>query len=206
MAHYIEIDSKWEEPGAEVFDEIDTDFNSAGDPVKIQLFGGYLDTSAPTPPGEPLLLSFNISDGAGNSGTFTQAIGRQVHVVCRDNEVFCPGDQFNPVPTCSVGGLCLSPELTEVLTVNGLSDWVSEPINIEVQEVSLRLLGQEIVTLTQGSGVSYGPCSGAAAPLDNCDPGAVGSVNGALAPVTRCPAHMLASHQCPWEIGTSAAD
>eukprot|EP00951_Prasinocladus_malaysianus_P036134 scaffold378067_cov39-Prasinocladus_malaysianus.AAC.1 len=152
MVHSLTLGSSWEDPGAEVYDEIDTAYNEAGQPTWLRLFGGEVDTSAPTPPEEPVLITFDVSDGAGNSGTFLPAVGRQIHVVCPNDEVFCPGDKFDPKPTCSVNGLCLSTDLSKPLTIYSLSDWVvSEAIN-KAQEISLRLIGQETVTLTQGSG------------------------------------------------------
>eukprot|EP00854_Cymbomonas_tetramitiformis_P001524 gene1525-biopygen1385 len=108
MLHEVEVGQTFVIPGIEAYDDVDGNLTAA-----VSSFGaGAIDTSMATPEDAPYVVTYSVSDRAGNSAS---EVRRRVSVMdpCAGagadgrDEAVCGRDAAG-VAECSVGGLCLS--------------------------------------------------------------------------------------------------
>uniref|UniRef100_A0A061RKA2 Uncharacterized protein n=1 Tax=Tetraselmis sp. GSL018 TaxID=582737 RepID=A0A061RKA2_9CHLO len=151
MIHYVTVGDEWVDPGINVTDNFDADMN------KIYVPEAVVDTSVPTLPNAPKVLSFSLVDAAGNPSNVVQ---RLLHIRCPVGESMCEGTAFEPEPSCSFLGFC------------GLSNMLDDLFDQTSAEPVIRVVldGPELVEVPKGT--AWAKCRPEAAPLDLCDRGA----------------------------------
>ena len=165
MVHYVPLGGQWEDPGVAIQDNLDPSLNR----THAWLYGGDVDTSHPTLPDAPILLTYSITDSSGNEAL---PVGRLIHVVCPNNEPACPD---YPHPACGIWGSCKT-------AGSGLDEILySQQTDVSLQAIpepqtcpqifTVLLNGPSVLMRTVGS-PPYAACDPSAAPGDDCDPGA----------------------------------
>lgn len=167
MVHRLGYGQQWADPGLNISDNMDTTLNIQ----EARLYSGVVDTTVPTLPGLPVLLTYCVVDASGN---VAEPVGRELHVGCPDGEEVCPGDEWESRPSCSVLGKCLASSNGFTSTLLGanfprLTISTAEPV-----EIKLRLVGDNVVEVPVGG--EYVKCPRGAAPAEICDAGAVALV------------------------------
>ena len=165
MVHYVPLGGQWEDPGVSIQDNLDPSLNR----THAWLYGGEVDTSHPTLPDAPILLTYSVTDSSGNEAL---PVGRLIHVVCPNNEPACPE---SPHPACGIWGSCKT-------AGSGLDEILySQQTDVSLQAIpepeecpqifTVLLNGPSVLMRTVGS-PPYAACDPSAAPGDDCDPGA----------------------------------
>ena len=127
--------SVYVDPGATATDNVDGNITS-----ELSTFGlGAIDTSAPNNASDPFLITYDVSDTAGNAAV--QGL-RQVLVVCRSPKVLCTASDGTLYCSTSTG-LCVQ------LTATTAAVSTAVPPTI-------KLVGQAVLGVTLGS--SYLAC------------------------------------------------
>lgn len=109
-----------------------------------------VDTSAPTPPTQPYLITYSAADAAGNLAVFKQ---RRVAAVCPPSEAICNSSSALAVaavgkPYCSTHGMCLGPPAA--VTAAAAATAAGPPLP------QLQLVGPSSVALPLGA--AYAAC------------------------------------------------
>jgi hypothetical protein len=111
MIHTVRMGVRFVDPGAVAMDDVDGDLTANIFVTGISL----IDTSRPTPPGDPWVITYRVSDASGNAA---EEVRRRVHVVCAVNERICQElvvrtgnvprgqDIFQVSLSCSIRGIC----------------------------------------------------------------------------------------------------
>ena len=127
--------STYVDPGATATDKVDGNVTS-----KLSTFGlGAIDTSAPNNASRPFLITYDVSDTAGNAAV--QGL-RQVLVVCQSPKVMC---------TASGGTLYCSTSAGLCVQLTAASTAVTTAV-----PPTIKLVGQAVLGVTVGS--SYLAC------------------------------------------------
>ncbi|KAK3262154.1 hypothetical protein CYMTET_28973 [Cymbomonas tetramitiformis] len=162
MEDMLLVGEAWTDPGAAALDAVDGDLTD-----KVLGFGAAaVSTSAATLPDSPYMITYTVSDRAGNSAASVQ---RRVHVTnpCDhrgaggyEEQVCHVGE--SGATTCSTQGLCATVDMEE------------EEVQVAAAPPWIKLQGQEMVEVSQG--MVYAACpspEGGGASVDLvCDPGA----------------------------------
>lgn len=132
---HLHAGSIYVDPGATATDNVDGNITS-----KLSTFGlGAIDTNTPSNASDPFLITYDVSDTAGNAAV--QGL-RQVLVVCQSPRVLCTAS--DGALYCSTStGLCVQ------LTATAAAVTTAVPPTI-------RLVGQAVLGVTLGS--SYLAC------------------------------------------------
>ena len=163
MVHSLEVGQGWVDPGLSIVGTLDPRL----DGPHVQVEGGKLDMARPTRPQQPAIITYSITDIAGNEAT---PVGRLVHITCPEGEHICPEEAWTDGLACSSMKLCNAPaDLVEMNIPWSLSASDPEPLQIT-------LVGNSTVELTVGT--PYDRCEQGSAPWHICDRG-VTAINAA---------------------------
>lgn len=104
MVHQITMGELFVDPGAVAVDDQDGDCT----PWIHTEGASEIDTSRPTPPDEPYVISYRVSDRTGN---WAEVLRRRVHVRCPKGERVCDAiTEEDDLParrlSCSINSLC----------------------------------------------------------------------------------------------------
>ena len=152
----VVVGTTYKDPGAAAFDDADGDLSPSVASIGLSL----VDTSVPTPPGEPFVIRYAVVDSSGNVSSERR---RLVFVVCPLGRKLCAADGGGYY--CSVSAvICVAPQAT-----------VGPP---ERSPPSIVLNGPAVVEVPQG--VPYGACNRRTPAAVACDRGAtaVSAVDG----------------------------
>ena len=118
-----------------------------------------VDTSAPTPPSQPFLITYAVADAAGNQAAVKQ---RRVAVVCPPGEAICnsssilAGALSRGRAYCSSHGMCLGPPPSSGGSSSSSSANGAGSSSSAAQLPQLTLTGPAVVFV--GVGAQYAAC------------------------------------------------
>ena len=184
MVHSLEVGQGWVDPGLSIVGTLDPRL----DGPHVQVEGGKLDMARPTRPQQPAIITYSLTDIAGNEAT---PVGRLVHITCPEGEHICPEEAWSDGLACSSMKLCNAPADLVEMNIPWLSVADNEPLNIALN-------GNSTVELTVGT--KYDRCEHGSAPWHICDRGVVVTSGGAV--VGQESSHLVSVQACPRERGS----
>ncbi|KAK9804848.1 hypothetical protein WJX72_008548 [[Myrmecia] bisecta] len=131
----VTVGTRWSDPGVIATSAVDGDITGL-----VSSFGvGGVVTSAPTPPGQPYLITYDVTD---STPLAAMTAGRRVSVVCPAKETIC--DDGSGKLSCSWNGICgAAPSSTAASAV------------VDMPPV-IKLIGPASMIVAQGS--AYAKC------------------------------------------------